>query len=124
MEKVICGYTVHKLPPCLCSNTPLFSNQGETITVQIAKDALDYILGQIVRKNPIIASYKKARIVFESLKMVLENKTPKQISKEDIKTAIDVLKEIKNERANSESEKSHNAKMAFLCKLVIDGIYL
>ena len=124
MEKVFCGYTVHKLPSCLYSNTPLFSKQGETITVQIAKDALDYILGQIARKNPVIASYKKGKMVFESLKMVLENKTPKQITKDDIKTAIDVLEEIKNERANSEGEKLHNAKMAFLCKLVIDGIYL
>ena len=105
-------------------NTILFSNENESISVQMAKDAVDYIVGLIAQKSPLVESYKKAKTVFEAFKAILENKTPKHFSKEDAKLAIDVIEEIKNERALSESEKEYNSKMAFICKLVIDGVHI
>ena len=122
MNNRICGYTIHSRPSFYLPSTILFSNEKENITVQIAKNAVDYIVEQIARKSPIMQSYKKAKTVFEAFKAILENKTPKQFSREDAKIAVDVLEEIKNERANSDSEKAYNSKMAFICKLVIDGV--
>lgn len=124
MNNSICGYTIHSKPNFLLPNTILFSNENESITVQMAKDAVDYIVGQIAQKSPLLESYKKAKTVFEALKAILENKTPKHFSKEDAKLAVDVIEEIKNERASSESEKEYNAKMAFICKLAIDGVHI
>ena len=121
MANNICGYTIHSRPKNFLPSTILFSNERESITVEMAKTALDYIVGQIARRNPLLETYKKAKTVFETLKMILENKTPKHFSKEDAKIAIDVLEEIKNENARSENEKLYNSQMAFWCKLVIDG---
>ena len=121
MANKICGYTIHSRPKNFLPSTILFSNEQENITVEMAKTALDYIVGQIARRNPLLETYKKAKTVFETLKMILENKTPKLFSKEDAKIAIDVLEEIKNENARSENEKLYNSQMAFWCKLVIDG---
>ena len=122
MANKICGYTIHSRPKNFLPSTILFSNEQENITVEMAKTALDYIVGQIARRNPLLETYKKAKTVFETLKMILENKTPKHFSKEDDKIAIYVLEEIKNENARSENEKLYNSRMAFLCKLVIDGV--
>ena len=36
--------------------------------------------------------------------------------------SAETLEEIKNENARSENEKLYNSRMAFLCKLVIDGV--
>lgn len=121
MANKICGYTIHSRPKNFLPSTILFSNEQENITVEMAKTALDYIVGQIARRNPLLETYKKAKTVFETLKMILENKTPKHFSKDDAKIAIDVLEEIKNENARSENEKLYNSQMAFWCKLVIDG---
>ena len=121
MANKICGYTIHSRPKNFLPSTILFSNEQENITVEMAKNALDHIVGQIARRNPILETYKKAKTVFEALKMILENKTPKHFSKEDAKIAVDVLEEIKNENARSENEKLYNSRMAFWCKLVIDG---
>lgn len=121
MANKICGYTIHSRPKNFLPSTILFSNEQENITVEMAKTALDYIVGQIAQRNPLLETYKKAKTVFETLKMILENKTPKHFSKEDAKIAIDVLEEIKNENARSENEKLYNSQMAFWCKLVIDG---
>lgn len=122
MANKICGYTIHSRPKNFLPSTILFSNEQENITVEMAKTALDYIIGQIARRSPILETCKKAKTVFEALKMILENKTPKHFSKEDAKIAVDVLEEIKNENARSENEKLYNSRMAFLCKLVIDGV--
>ena len=122
MANKICGYTIHSRPKNFLPSTILFSNEQENITVEMAKTALDYIVGQIARRSPILETYKKAKTVYEALKMILENKTPKHFSKEDAKIAVDVLEEIKNENARSENEKLYNSQMAFWCKLVIDGV--
>ena len=88
----------------------------------MAQDAVDYILGVLARKNPLIDTYKKAKTVFSAIKLILENKQPSRVTEEDVKVAIDVLEEIQNLSANSEAEKEYNARCALLCKLLVDGL--
>lgn len=85
------------------------------------KDPPDYILSIIATRNPLIEPYKTAKTVFGALKMILENKNSSKPSKTDMKTMVDVLKEIAVLSAKSEWEKEQNARYAFLCKLMIDG---
>lgn len=91
-------------------------------TVAMAQDAVDYILGVLVRKNPLIDTYKKVKTVFSAIKLILENKQPSRVTKEDVKAAIDVLEEIQNLYAKSEVEKEYDARCALLCKLLVDGL--
>ena len=114
------GYKINKNVKYFLPNTVLFSNENERITVAMIKNALDYILGIIATRSPLVESYKTAKTVFDAMKMVLENKRPSKPSKEDMKTNVDVLEEITNLSAKSEWEKEQNARYAFLCKLVID----
>ena len=114
------GYKINKNVKYFLPNTVLFSNENERITVAMIKNALDYILGIIATRSPLVESYKTAKTVFDAMKMVLENKRPSKPSKEDMKTTVDVLDEITNLSAKSEWEKEQNARYAFLCKLVID----
>lgn len=106
----------HYLP-----NTVLFTRDNEKITVSMAKNSIDYILGVLAHKNPLIDSYKKAKTVFSAIKMILENKQPSKLTKDDKKAAVDVLEEIINMYAKSEAEKDYNVRCAFMCKLMIDG---
>ena len=114
------GYKINKNVKHFLPNTVLFSNENERITVAMIKNALDYILGIIATRSPLVESYKTAKTVFDAMKMELENKRPSKPSKEDMKTTVDVLEEITNLSAKSEWEKEQNARYAFLCKLVID----
>lgn len=114
------GYKINKNVKYFLPNTVLFSNENERITVAMIKNALDYILGIIATRSPLVESYKTAKTVFDAMKMVLENKRPSKPSKEDMKTTVDVLEEITNLSAKPEWEKEQNARYAFLCKLVID----
>lgn len=54
--------------------TVLFTKNEEKITVAMAQDAVDYILGVLARKDPLIDAYKKAKTVFSAIKLILENK--------------------------------------------------
>ena len=119
-ESGFMGYKINKNVKHFLPNTVLFSNENERITVAMIKNALDYILGIIATRSPLVESYKTAKTVFDAVKMVLENKRPSKPSKEDMKTTVDVLEEITNLSAKSEWEKEQNARYAFLCKLVID----
>lgn len=119
-ESGFMGYKINKNVKHFLPNTVLFSNENERITVAMIKNALDYILGIIATRSPLVESYKTAKTVFDAMKMVLENKRPSKPSKEDMKTTVDVLEEITNLSAKSEWEKEQNARYAFLCKLVID----
>ena len=119
-ESGFMGYKINKNVKYFLPNTVLFSNENERITVAMIKNALDYILGIIATRSPLVESYKTAKTVFDAMKMVLENKRPSKPSKEDMKTTVDVLEEITNLSAKSEWEKEQNARYAFLCKLVID----
>ena len=114
------GYKINKNVKYFLPNTVLFSNKNERITVAMIKNVLDYILGIIATRSPLVESYKTAKTVFDAMKMVLENKRPSKPSKEDMKTTVDVLEEITNLSAKSEWEKEQNARYAFLYKLVID----
>jgi len=117
----IMEYKVNKNIKFFLPETVLFSKGEERITVKMANDFLNYILGILAHKNPLIESYKKAKKVFSACKMVFDNKHPPRLSKEDMKTAIDVLEEIKNMSANSDAEKEYNARCALVCKLMINS---
>ena len=120
-EPCYMGYKINRNIQYLLPDTVLFSNGKERVTVSMIKDALDYILGIIATQSPLAESYKTAKTVFSSMKMLLENKRPHKPSKTDMKTTVDVLEEIINLSAKSEREKEQNARYAFLCKLMIDG---
>ncbi len=115
------GYKIHHNTGFYLPSTILFSKEDVQITVSMAKDALDYVLSMIALKNPVIEKYKKAKAVFLGMKMILENKQPPKFTKEDMKTAIDVLNEIMNMSARTDAEKERNARCASICKMVIDG---
>lgn len=101
-------------------NTVLFTKNDVKITVAMAQDAVDYILGVLAHKDPLIDAYKKAKTVFSAINLILKNKQPPRVTKEDVKITIDVLKEIQNLSAKSEAEKEHNERYALLCKWLID----
>ena len=115
------GYKVNTNIKHFLPNTVLFTKKDENITVAMAQDAIDYILGVIALKNPLADSYKKAKAVFSAIKLILENKQPTRVAKENAKVAVDVLQEILNTSAKSHVEKEYNARCALLCKLLIDG---
>lgn len=121
-DRYFMGYKIHHNTGFYLPNTILFSKGDMKITVSMAKDALDYILSMIALKNPVIEKYKRAKAVFSGMKMILENKKPSMFTKEDAKTAIDVLEEITNMTARTDAEKEQNAQYAFVCKLLIDGL--
>ena len=120
-DRLFMGYKVNTGIKHFLPNTVLFTKNDEKITVAMAQDAIDYILGVLAHKNPLIDRYKKAKAVFSAIKLILENKQPAKVTKEDAKIAIDVLEEILNMTAKSEAEKEHNARCASLCKLLVNG---
>ena len=120
-DRFFMGYKVNTGIKHFLPNTVLFTKDDEKITVAMAQDAVDYILEVLAHKNPLIDRYKKAKAVFSAIKLILENKQPARVTKEDAKVAVDVLEEILNMAAKSEAEKEHNARCALLCKLLVDG---
>lgn len=120
-DRFFMGYKVNTGIKHFLPSTVLFTKNDEKITVTMAQNAVDYILGVLARKNPLIDTYKKAKTVFSAIKQILENKQPSRVTKEDAKAAIDVLEEILNMTAKSEAEKEYNARCALLCKLLVDG---
>ena len=121
-ERYFMGYKVNTGIKHFLLNTVLFTKNDENITVAMAQDAIDYILGVLARKNLLVDTYKKAKTVFYAIKLILENKQPSRVTKEDVKVTTDVLEEIQNLSAKSEGEKEYNAKCGLLCKLVVDGL--
>lgn len=121
-DRYFMGYKINAGIKHFLPNTVLFTKNDEKITVAMAQDAVDYILGVLACKNPLIDTYKKAKTVFSAIKQMLENKQPSRVTKEDVKAAIDVLEEIQNLSAKSEAEKEYNARCALLCKLMVDGL--
>ena len=117
------GYTINNDVPYFLPNTVLIHDERVRITVSMAKDAIDYILGLIALKNPLVDDYKKAKNVFSAMKSIFENKQPPRIKKEDKKIAVNVLLEIKNQSAKSQAEKEYNEKCALLCKWLIDEFH-
>lgn len=116
------GYKVNVGIKHFLPNTVLFTKNDEKITVAMVQDAVDYILGVLACKNPLIDTYKKAKTVFSAMKLILENKQPSRVTKDDVNVAIDVLEEIQNLYAKSDAEREYNARCALLCKLLVDGL--
>lgn len=116
------GYKINTNIKHCYPNTVLFTKNDVKITVAMAQDAVDYILGLLAQKDPLIDAYKKAKTVFSAIKLILENKRPPRVIKEDVKSAIDVLEEILNLSAKSDVEKEYNARCALLCKWLVDGL--
>ena len=121
-DRYFMGYKVNTGIKHFLPSTVLFTKNDEKITVTMAQNAVDYILGVLARKNPLIDTYKKAKTVFSAIKQILENKQPSRVTKEDAKAAIDVLEEIQNLYAKSDAEREYNARCALLCKLLVDGL--
>lgn len=101
----------------------LFNDGIHDVTVDMAIEALDYMVSQISLKNPVSSDYKKAILVLKSMKMILNNHIPPKHPKEELKLAVDVIEEVKNSFASSEKEKQFNAEMAKRCKMVIEINY-
>ena len=101
-------------------NTVLYSDGNVKLTVAVALDMVDYVIGFLATKNEQIEKYKKAKIFFNAVKLMLNNKTPKRPGKEYYKFAVDAVEEIKNMQAQSEQEKILNAQYSLFLKLIID----
>ena len=117
----IMGYKIHLNITRFTPDTVLFSRGTDHITVSMANDVLDYLLGVIADKSPLSESYKKAKTVILVIKMRLCNKQFSRLSKRDLKTTVDVLKEIFNTNAESEQQKEYNERCALICKLLINS---
>lgn len=115
------GYKFNRNIKHFTPSTVICSNGTDNITVAMANEVLDYILGIIARKNPLTESYLKAKKVLSALKMIFDNKQPSRFGNEYIKAAVDVLEEIGDQTAKSPEKKEYNAKCAMLCRLIIDG---
>lgn len=119
--RLILGYRVHDFVHPFSPGTVLFSKETDKITVSMVDDALNYVLSIIAIQNPLTDRYKKARTVFRAMKLFLMNKPSTVPDKRDINTAIDVVEEITNMHAKSAEEKAHNARCAFICRLIVSG---
>lgn len=115
----IMGYKVNTNLRKFMPQAVLFTKNDEKITVEMVQSATDYILGILAIQNPLVAKYKKAKIFFSAINLILENKQPPKISKDDVKIVIDVLEEIHNMYAKSDAEKIFNARCALQCKLMV-----
>lgn len=121
-DQYIMGYKIHLNTAYFTPDTILFSKETDCITVSMVNDVLDYFLGIIALKSPLTKSYKKAKMVLSVIKMGLGNKQTSRPSKQDLKTTVDVLKEILNANAKLEQQKEHNERCALICKLLIDSL--
>ena len=83
-DRYFMGYKVNTGIKHFLPNTVLFTKNDEKITVAMAQDSVDYILGVLARKNPLIDTYKRAKTVFSAIKLILENKQPSKVTKEDV----------------------------------------
>lgn len=58
-DRFFMGYKVNTGIKHFLPNTVLFTKNNEKITVAMAQEAVDYILGVLAHKNPLIDTYKK-----------------------------------------------------------------
>lgn len=104
-------------------NMILFNDGKEDVTVSMALEVLENMINLISLRMPIVGAYKKAITVLKAMKMILNNNTPSKISKNDMKTVVEVIEEVKNSYAKNEEEKRYNVEMAFKCKMIIEMHY-
>lgn len=103
----------------LLPNMILFGN----VTVAMAEDAVNYILTVIMSKGPLSEPYRIAQKVFNAIRLILINKQPPKISKEELKTAADILGEILKQNTTSKAEQNRIELSAFRCKMLIEVFY-
>lgn len=103
----------------LFPNTVLFGN----VTVAMAEDAVSYILNVIMSKGPLSESYRIAQKVFNAIQLILTNKQPPKINKDELKTATDVLAEILKQNTTYKTEQNRIELSAFRCKMLIEVFY-
>lgn len=120
MENTWMGYTIHKRPKIYQSSTILFSNEYENVTVQMIQELLQFMMSKVRQKNMLSEERRKILKVLNAFKLILENKTPQRLQKEEMKMAVDVIEEIKNENASCEFDIVRNKWMAILCKMMIE----
>lgn len=114
------GYTVHGATE-FRPNTILFTKENETITVSILQEALSRMVETIIAKNdPTFSKYKVTLKVLRAIQVRLTNRQIQRPSKEELKTACEVLSEIQKEYATTEEQKNRIDTAAFQCKLFIE----
>lgn len=117
------GYKVNTNINYYLPNTVLFTKNDEKVTVAMAKNMVDYMLDVLALNNPLLENYNRAKTVFSAIKLLLENKRPPIVTKDDLNITIDVVKEIQDTYAKTNAEKEYNARCAFVCKLLIDRFW-
>lgn len=113
------GYTVHGATE-FRPNTILFTRANETITVSMLQEALEHMISAIIKKNPIHERYSVALKVLWAIQVRLANRQSRRPSKEDLKTACDVLSEILKENTTADAQRNNIDMAAFRCKLFIE----
>lgn len=113
------GYTVHSATE-FRPNTVLFTRENETITVSMIQEALGEIIDEITKKNPIYNQYSIALKVFGALQVRLTNSPARKPSKEDLKTACEVLGELQKEYATPQDQRDNIDAAVSWCKLFIE----
>lgn len=113
------GYTVHGATE-FRPNTILFTRENETITVSMLQEALEHMISVIIKKNPIHERYSVALKVLWAIQVRLANRQSRRPSKEDLKTACDVLSEILKENTTTDAQRDNIDMAAFRCKLFIE----
>lgn len=84
--------------------TPPFPNMPfptQTMAMAMLQDALNHISS----KNPALERYKVAQKVLQASQMVLMNQRVPSPSKDELKTTLDVLCEIKKENVMTQAQK-------------------
>lgn len=114
------GYIVNTNINHYQPDTVLFTKNDEKITVAMAQNMVDYMLDVLAINNPLLENYNRAKTVFSAIKLLLENKRPPIVTKDDLNITIDVIKEIQDTYAKTNAEKEYNARCALLCKLFIN----
>lgn len=115
------GYKVNTNINYYLPNTVLFTKNDEKVTVAMAQNMVDYMLDVLALNNPLLENYNRAKTVFSAIKLLLENKRPPIVTKDDLNITIDVVKKIQDTYAKTNAEKEYNARCALLCKLLVNG---
>lgn len=113
------GYTVHR-PQKFQSSTALFTKENETITVSMLQEALDHMISAIAKENPIFERYSVTLKVLRAIQVRLANGQPRKPSKQELKTACEVLSEIQKEYVATEAQRVRIDLAAAQCKLFIE----
>ena len=119
MSVQIMGYIVHPVRE-FHSNTVLFSKGIERITVAMLQGALGQMISIISQKEPALERYAVALKVLRAVQTRLTNQQVKRPSREDLKTACEVLKEVQKEHAETQMQRDRIDTAASWCMMFIE----